>query len=66
MTQEQLSDAVGLTSVHVNRTLQALEGKNLISRKQRSVTIEDWQRLADAGDFDATYLHLPEDEAVTA
>jgi CRP-like cAMP-binding protein len=66
MTQEQLADAVGLTSVHVNRTLQALERGNLISRTQRSVTIGDWQRLADAGDFDPTYLHLPEGEAVTA
>ena len=62
MTQEQLADAVGLTSVHVNRTLQALEQQKLISRSQRSVSIGDWQRLADAGDFDTTYLHLPEDE----
>ena len=63
MTQEQLADATGLTSVHVNRTLQELERKNLISRTQRAVSIGDWQRLADAGDFDATYLHLPQDEA---
>jgi CRP-like cAMP-binding protein len=66
MTQEQLADAVGLTAVHVNRTLQALERGDLISRKSRSIKINDWQRLADAGDFDATYLHLPEGEAVTA
>jgi CRP-like cAMP-binding protein len=66
MTQEQLADAVGLTSVHVNRTLQALEADHLISRTNRSVTIGDWQRLADAGDFDPTYLHLQEEESVTA
>ena len=66
MTQEQLADATGLTPVHVNRTLQALERQNLIIRNQRSVTIEDWQRLADAGDFDSTYLHLPEDEPAFA
>ena len=66
MTQEQIADAVGLTPVHVNRTLQALERQKLISRNQRSVTIGDWQRLADAGDFDATYLHLPEGEEVFA
>jgi predicted transcriptional regulator len=63
MTQEQLADALGLTAVHVNRTLQALEQQGLITRNKRSVTIEDWQRLADAGDFDATYLHLKEDES---
>ncbi len=58
MTQEQIADALGLTSVHVNRTLQHLERENLITRNKRSVWIENWQRLADAGDFDSTYLHL--------
>ncbi len=62
MTQEQLADTLGLTSVHVNRTLQALEQQNLITRNKRSVTIGDWEKLADAGDFDPTYLHLRDDE----
>ena len=31
MTQEQLADAVGLTAVHVNRTLQHLESEKLIT-----------------------------------
>jgi CRP-like cAMP-binding protein len=58
MTQDQLADVVGLTPVHVNRTLQALEENELIARNRRSVKIVDWQSLADAGDFDPTYLHL--------
>jgi predicted transcriptional regulator len=62
MTQEQLADVLGLTSVHVNRTLQALEQQKLIRRHKRSVTIGDWQKLADAGDFDPTYLHLRQGE----
>jgi DNA-binding transcriptional regulator YhcF (GntR family) len=63
MTQEQLADCVGLTPVHVNRTLRALEGKNLIARKSsRGITIGDWKKLADAGDFDSNYLHLREGE----
>lgn len=62
MTQEQLADAVGLTPVHVNRTLKALEQSGLIVRRQRSVVIGNRQRLADAGDFDPTYLHLPASE----
>lgn len=66
MTQEQLADVLGLTSVHVNRTLQALERQQLISRTQRSVTINDWQALADADDFDATYLHLTDVQAAAA
>jgi CRP-like cAMP-binding protein len=63
MTQEQLADCVGLTPVHVNRTLKALEADNLITRKtSRGITIGDWKKLADAGDFDSNYLHLRKDE----
>jgi CRP-like cAMP-binding protein len=60
MTQEHLGDCTGLTSVHVNRTLKGLEQDELISRSSRSVTIEDWKRLAEAGDFQSAYLHLGE------
>ena len=57
MTQEQLADAVGLTSVHVNRVLKQLGEERLISRDRRTVTIEDWERLRQAGDFNERYLH---------
>ena len=57
MTQEQLADAVGLTSVHVNRVLKQLGEDGLISRERRSIVIEDWQRLREAGDFTERYLH---------
>jgi CRP-like cAMP-binding protein len=60
MTQEQLADALGLTSVHVNRMLQRLEREGLIERSLRSVKIVDWGNLAEVGDFDGTYLHLAE------
>jgi CRP-like cAMP-binding protein len=63
MTQEQIADCVGLTSVHVNRTLKKLEIDKLITRRNsRAVTVGDWNKLADAGDFDSTYLHLRENE----
>jgi CRP-like cAMP-binding protein len=67
MTQEQIADCVGLTPVHVNRTLKKLESEGLITRKNsRAVAIGDWNRLADAGDFDSTYLHLRENETPLA
>jgi CRP-like cAMP-binding protein len=62
MTQEQLADALALTSVHVNRTLKALEEDGLIARSNRAVRIEDWPRLAEAGDFQSNYLHLAEEQ----
>ena len=59
MTQEQLADATGLTAVHVNRTIKGLEADGLIERATpRAITIGDWKKLADAGDFDSSYLHL--------
>lgn len=58
MTQEQLGDALALTSVHVNRMLMSLGEAGLITRSNRSVKINDWTELAKVGDFDPAYLHL--------
>jgi CRP-like cAMP-binding protein len=67
MTQEQLGDTTGLTSVHVNRTLKLLESEGLIERlSPRAITIGDWKRLAEVGDFDSAYLHLHEGEPALA
>ncbi len=57
MTQEQLADAVGLTSVHVNRVLKRLGEEGLIHRDRRRIVIQDWKRMRDAGDFNERYLH---------
>jgi CRP-like cAMP-binding protein len=64
MTQEQLGDATGLTSVHVNRTMQGLRGDRLITSDKRAIRIEDWKALTIVGDFDTAYLH-PEAAQVT-
>ena len=58
MTQEQLADATGLTSVHVNRVLKELQTKGLIRRNKRAVEIIDWDALAATGDFSVRYLHF--------
>ena len=60
MTQEQIADCTGLTPVHVNRMFKTLGREGLISRTKRSVTVNDWKALAEAGDFESSYLHLPE------
>src|SRR5829696_1629865 len=57
MTQDQLADATGLTSVHVNRMLKELDGDGLITRHQREVMITNWHSLTKVGDFNANYLH---------
>ena len=63
MTQEQLADVLGLTPVHVNRTIKLLEGEGLIARKGRSISFPDWHRMRDVGDFNQRYLHLAKQEA---
>lgn len=62
MTQEQLADCTGLTAVHVNRTLRGLDADGVIARTKRTVTVADWKRLAEEGDFSSAYLHLRPDQ----
>ncbi len=57
MTQEQIGDATGLTSVHVNRKLHDLEDMGVIARDRRDLHIRDWDKLSRIADFDAAYLH---------
>jgi CRP-like cAMP-binding protein len=64
MTQEQLADATGLTSVHVNRVLKGLEADGLISRKRRHIHYSNWRALQDAGDFSRRYLHVSEQDTL--
>ena len=65
ITQAEFGDALGLSTVHVNRTLQDLRGDALIRLKGQSLTVLDWEGLKRAGDFDPVYLHL-ENEQVAA
>lgn len=58
VTQAELSDALGITTVHVNRVLQELRGENLISLRGGALKVLDWAGLKSAGEFDAAYLHL--------
>lgn len=57
MTQDQLAATVGLTPVHVNRTLKALAAAGT-SFRQGTVRIKDWDSLTEAGDFDSNYLAI--------
>ena len=58
LRQADLGDIFGLTSVHVNRTLQDLREAGLIALKSRQLTIPDVGRLKAFCAFDPDYLHL--------
>jgi CRP-like cAMP-binding protein len=58
VTQTELADATGLSTVHVNRTLQSLRRQKLIHWKDSQLEVLDWAGLQEVGDFDPAYLHL--------
>lgn len=57
LTQEQLGDALGLTAVHVNRTMRDLRNEGLLTLESRTVTLLDVERLRRTAGFDPVYLH---------
>jgi CRP-like cAMP-binding protein len=56
LTQELIGDAVGLTTVHVNRTMRALREDKLIAITRQKVTILDFEGLSLLSDFENSYL----------
>lgn len=58
MTQNELGDLLGLSNVHVNRTLQTLREAGLIEWKSQRLTIPDVARLNAYAEFKPNYLHL--------
>ena len=58
LTQSELGDTMGLSPVHVNRTVQGLRREGIIDWEGRRLTILDPERLRTLTDFDPDYLHL--------
>jgi CRP-like cAMP-binding protein len=58
VTQGEVADMLGRSTVHVNRALQFLRQKDILQWRGPKVTIEDWGRLQAIADFDPTYLSL--------
>ncbi len=63
ITQIDLADTTGMTSVHVNRSLGELKRAGLIERKGKRVTLCDLPRLVELAEFRSNYLNW---EAQTA
>jgi CRP-like cAMP-binding protein len=57
MTQEEIADATGLTSVHINRTLRGLREEGVIEQERRHLIVRNWPRLRQIAGFDPNYLH---------
>jgi CRP-like cAMP-binding protein len=58
MTQSELADALGLSTVHTNRVLQELRGDGIITLRGKALVVHDLAALQNIGLFNANYLHL--------
>ena len=58
LTQEELGETLGLSTVHVNRTLQKLRSRRLIGSDRRRAIVLDPAALKACCGFNPNYLHL--------
>lgn len=59
VTQYQMAEMAGLTSIHINRTLQSMRADGIVKFDRGAVEIPDWQKLVDTAEFDPAYLQIP-------
>ena len=57
VNQSLLADLLGITNVHVNRTLTAMKKDGLVTYDRNMIELLDAEALITLGDFDSTYLH---------
>lgn len=57
ITQEDIGDALGLTSIHVNRVLQGLRKQNLIECRNKCLKVPDTKALAQVAKIGLNDLH---------
>jgi CRP-like cAMP-binding protein len=63
LTQGDLGETAGLSSVHVNRVLQKLRSEGLIEFKDKRVYIPNIKNIIDFSGFKPNYLYLSPDQS---
>jgi CRP-like cAMP-binding protein len=65
LTQEQIGEILGLTGVHISRTLRQLRDEGLIDMQGHRVEIKNFETLSALADFERAYLrHFRMSEAL--
>ena len=59
LTQRELGDVLGLSTVHVNRVLQQLRNGKLVDFSRGRLIIRNRAGLYQAAEFDPAYLEIP-------
>ncbi|WP_456756316.1 Crp/Fnr family transcriptional regulator [Bradyrhizobium sp. USDA 4461] len=62
-TQGDIGSACGLSTVHTNRTLQALRKRRLLKWRGEKVSLPNRRALEELADFDAAYLQVKQQKA---
>jgi CRP-like cAMP-binding protein len=57
LTQEQISEALGITPVHANRIIRQLRDDRIVDIGRGRVVVLDEAKLAELAQFDDRYLH---------
>ena len=58
INQGQLGEALGMSIVTVNRTIQLLRATRTMELRNGLLTVHDWKKLTELGEFDPSYLSL--------
>ncbi len=58
LSQSVVADALGLSVVHVNKTLQKLRNEKVVTWTDRTIKVLNWEKLSEIAEFDPGYLHL--------
>jgi CRP-like cAMP-binding protein len=58
ISQSELGECLGLTSVHTNRVLRELREMGLVHFARKRVVIQDLEKLKSFAEFDPAYLYL--------
>lgn len=66
LSQYLLADVLGLTAVHLNRTLRQLRERGFVSFKNAVVTIHDRPGMVEFAGFDPSYLHQSQGQSAVS
>jgi CRP-like cAMP-binding protein len=64
MSQADIGEATGISTVHANRVIQDLRSRGAIEWRNKTLRILDWDALVSIADFSPAYLHLRDDAKV--
>jgi hypothetical protein len=57
LVQRQIGEALGMSLIHVSRTLRQLRRTGAMDFDNGVLTVRDWPLLTKIGEFDPAYLH---------